>query len=167
MTPEDLVEIELIKHLKYAYMRCLDQKRWDEMEAFFTEDAEASYSAGKYSFSGRAAILDFFRESMDRHSFLSSHRVHQPEIRLTSTATATGVWAMDDYVIDTASNLTIHGAAFYQDEYVKQGDAWRIHRTGYSRTFEEIQLRDGKSAPILTASFWGTGGRSELSPRKS
>jgi len=29
MTPADLVEIELIKRLKYKYMRCLDQKRWD------------------------------------------------------------------------------------------------------------------------------------------
>jgi hypothetical protein len=33
MTPADLVEIELIKRLKYKYMRCLDQKKWDEAVA--------------------------------------------------------------------------------------------------------------------------------------
>ena len=57
MTPEDLVEIELIKRLKYRYMRCLDQKLWDEMAACLADEAIASYSAGKYEFEGREAIL--------------------------------------------------------------------------------------------------------------
>ena len=38
MTPADLVEIELIKRLKYRYMRCLDQKLWDEMAETLTDD---------------------------------------------------------------------------------------------------------------------------------
>jgi SnoaL-like domain len=167
MTATDLVDLELIKQLKHKYMRCLDQKRWDEIAECFTEDAVASYSAGKYAFDGRAAIVGFFRTAMDRKSFLSSHRVHQPEIVLTSPTTATGVWAMEDYVIDTERNITIHGAAFYSDDYVKLGDRWLISRIGYERTFEEVQPRDGKSPPVLTASFWGTGGRSELPTPKS
>ncbi len=162
MTPADLVEIELIKQLKYRYMRLLDQKGWDEMEALFSADAEAAYSGGKYAFSGPDAILEFFRKAMGRTSFLSSHRVHQPEIRLTSATTATGIWALEDRVIDTERNITIQGAAFYDDEYVKLKGEWRIRRTGYSRTFEEVCPRDGKSPPILTASFWGTAGRSDL-----
>ena len=164
MTAQDLVDLELIKQLKHKYMRCLDQKRWDEIAECFTDDAVASYSAGKYAFDGKAAIVAFFRQAMDRKSFLSSHRVHQPEIVLTGPTTATGVWAMEDYVIDTDRNCTIHGAAFYTDEYVRMDGVWRIARTGYERTFEELQPRDGKSAPVLTASFWGTGGRSELPP---
>ena len=167
MTLADLADLELIKLLKHRYMRCLDQKRWDEIEGCFTEDAVASYSAGKYAFAGRAAIVDFFRSAMDRKSFLSSHRVHQPEIELTGPTAATGVWAMEDYVIDTERNITIHGAAFYTDEYVKRDGTWLIARTGYERTFEEVQPRDGTSPPVLTASFWGTGGRSELPAPKA
>jgi len=41
MTPADLVEIELIKRLKYKYARCLDQKLWDEIAECFTADAHA------------------------------------------------------------------------------------------------------------------------------
>lgn len=164
MTAQDLVDLELIKQLKHKYMRCLDQKRWDEIAECFTDDAVASYSAGKYAFDGKAAIVAFFRQAMDRKSFLSSHRVHQPEIVLTGPSTATGVWAMEDYVIDTDRNCTIHGAAFYTDEYLRADGVWLIRRTGYERTFEEIQPRDGTSPPVLTASFWGTGGRSELPP---
>ena len=46
MTPEDLVEIELIKRLKYKYARCLDQKLWAEIAECFTADAHAAYSGG-------------------------------------------------------------------------------------------------------------------------
>ena len=53
MTPEDLVEIELIKQLKYRYMRCVDRKLWSELPDCFTEgarpektDVEAPSGAG-------------------------------------------------------------------------------------------------------------------------
>jgi len=68
MTPADLVEIELIKRLKYRYMRCLDQKLWDEMAETLADDAVASYSAGKYEFEGKDAILEFFRHRWARRA---------------------------------------------------------------------------------------------------
>jgi hypothetical protein len=137
----DLHELEAIKRLKYKYMRCLDQKRWDEMAECLTEDATAAYSGGKYSFRGRKAILDFFVQSMNRPGVLSSHRVHHPEIDFTSPTTATGTWALEDTFIDEDAGVTIRGAAFYVDEYVKEGGTWRIRHTGYRRTFEEMETR--------------------------
>jgi hypothetical protein len=162
MTPEDLVEMEQIKRLKYKYLRCLDQKLWDEMVECFTEDAVAEYSGGKYTYDGRQAILDFLRRSMGAESFHSSHRVHHPELELTSETTATGVWALEDVVVETKWEITIRGAAFYRDEYVKEQGRWRIRRTGYLRTYEEIQPRKDVPGLRLTASWWATGGRSEL-----
>ena len=159
----DLVEIEAIKRLKYKYLRCLDQKRWDEMAECFTEDATCSYGGGRYAFEGRAAILDFLRRSMGAPSFLSSHRAHHPEIELTSATTATGVWALEDTVIETRAAITIRGAAFYEDDYVKGDDGrWRIRATGYRRTYEEVESRKDRPGLRLTASWWETGGRSEL-----
>ncbi len=58
LTPEDLVEIELIKRVKYAYFRNLDLKQWDEIAELFTDDATASYGGGAYAFEGRDAIVD-------------------------------------------------------------------------------------------------------------
>jgi bile-acid 7alpha-dehydratase len=162
VTPEDLVEMEQIKRLKYKYLRCLDQKLWDEMVECFTEDAVAEYSGGKYTYNGRQAILDFLRRSMGAESFHSSHRVHHPELELTSGTTATGVWALEDVVVETKWEITIRGAAFYRDEYVKEQGRWRIRRTGYLRTYEEIQPRKDVPGLRLTASWWATGGRSEL-----
>lgn len=162
MTPEDLVELEAIKRLKYRYARCLDLKRWDELAECFTEDAVAAYSGGGYTFEGRDAVLDFLRRSMGAPTFHSSHKMHHPEIELTGATTARAVWALDDVVVETAWDVTIRGASFYEDEYVKVAGQWRISRTGYRRVFEEIQPRGPVEGLRLTASWWATDGRSEL-----
>ena len=162
MTPEELCEIEDIKRLKYAYARCLDLKRWDEIAGLFTEDAVAAYSGGNYSFEGRAAIVDFLQRSMGAETFHSSHKMHHPEIDLTGPTTARGTWALDDVVVMTDFALTIRGCSFYEDEYAKVAGNWKIRRTGYRRVFEEIQPRGNVEGLRLTASWWATDGKSEL-----
>ncbi len=119
MTPDDLVEMEQIKRLKYRYLRCLDQKLWDEIETCFVPEATARYGGGLYEFEGRDAIMEFLRTSMGATTMLSSHRCHHPEIDLTGPDTATGVWALEDTVVLTDLGLNVQGAAFYTDEYVK------------------------------------------------
>ena len=56
MTPADLVEIELIKRLKYRYCRALDLKRWDELGECLTEDCRSAYGDGHFSFDVETAI---------------------------------------------------------------------------------------------------------------
>jgi hypothetical protein len=158
----DLHELEAIKRLKYRYLRCLDQKLWEELAECFTPDARSSYGGGRYAFEGRDAIMDFLRKAMGAPSFLSSHRVHHPEIELTGPDTATGVWALEDTVIETRAAITIRGAAFYTDEYVKVDGAWKIRFTGYKRTFEEVESRRDRPGLRLTASWFESDGRSEM-----
>ena len=162
MTPDELCEIESIKRVKYAYARCLDLKLWDELAQVFTEDAVAAYSGGGYTFEGREAILAFLRRSMGAETFHSSHKMHHPEIDLTGPTTARASWALDDVVVESQWGITIRGASFYEDEYVKVAGQWKIKRTGYRRVFEEIQPRGNVEGLRLTASWWATDGRSEL-----
>jgi bile-acid 7alpha-dehydratase len=138
MDVTDLIETEEIKRLKYRYLRCLDQKRWDEIGDCFTDDATTSYGDGQYAFTGRDQIVAFLRESMGRDDFASSHRCTHPEIDLTSETTATGTWALNDDVIIGEHDLELHGAAFYRDEYRKVDGQWKIAHTGYQRTFEQF-----------------------------
>lgn len=162
MTPDDLVDIELIKRLKYRYLRYLDQKLFDEMREVFTPDATARYSGGHYSYDGVEDIITFLKESMGSEGFLSSHRCHHPEIDIVGPDSATGVWALEDTVIIEDLGISLRGAAFYSDEYVRTADGWRISHTGYKRTFEEMHPRGSIEGLQLTASWWGTGGQSSL-----
>lgn len=149
----DLQSLEAIKRLKYKYMRCLDQKLWDEMAECFVEDATAAYSGGKYSFEGRDAIIAFFKESMGSAKVLSSHRVHHPEIELSSETAATGQWGLEDVFINEEMGVTVRGAAYYKDQYVKVGDDWKIKHTGYERAYEEMESRNDMSWLTITQRF--------------
>ena len=60
MTPQDLVEIERIKQLKARYFQLMDQKRWDEWQMVFTEDAVIDTSEeGSPIIHGRQAFYEF------------------------------------------------------------------------------------------------------------
>jgi SnoaL-like domain len=160
MTPDDLVEIELIRQLKYRYVRFIDTKRWDDLAGLFLPDATASYGGGARVCEGRDAIMAFLVDSMADEQMLTSHKVHQPEITLTGSDTAEGVWALDDVVVLGTLGTTVRGASFYDDRYAKADGDWRIAHTGYRRIYEEIEPR--RDDLRLTASWWGTDGRSRL-----
>ena len=151
MTPDDLVELEAIKRLKYRYVRLIDTKGWDELETLFVPDATATYSDGKYSFEGRDAIMAFLRDSMASTNMLTSHKVHQPEIEIDGER-ATATWALEDVVLHLDYNLRISGAAFYSDRYAKVDGEWKIEHTGYERVYEEMQPRADDIK--LTARKW-------------
>ena len=161
MTPEDLVDIELVKRLKYRYLRCLDQKLWDELGSCFTADAVAEYSGGKYRHEGAEAIVAWISNAMGSTGMLTSHCCHHPEIDIDGD-TATGTWALEDVVVHTDFDVTIRGSAFYEDSYVRTADGWRIAYTGYKRTYEEMFPRAGIEGLRLTASRWATDGISEI-----
>ncbi len=148
-------DLEAIKRLKYKYQRCIDTKRWAELRECFTEDATAAYSAGKFSFHDRDAILQFLEGAMGADTFHSCHAVSQPEIDFVDERTALGRWCLQDTVIDTNFDMMIHGAAFYEDEYRKGDDGvWRISKTGYQRTYEQMVPRKSIEGLTLTESRW-------------
>ena len=159
----DLLEIHAIERLKYKYLRCLDQKLWDDLETCFTEDATASYGGGAYELDGRAAIMEFLRSAMGSTTMLSSHKCHHPEIDLLGPARRPACGRSRTWSSRPAAQFTVRGAAWYTDRYVKGDDGgWRIAHTGYKRTYEELQSRADVPGLTLTADWWATGGRSKL-----
>jgi hypothetical protein len=140
-----LEDLEAIKQLKYRYFRGLDLKLWDELAECFTEDATVEYGGGKYSFRGRTAIMDFLRTSLGVETGAQGvHHGHHPEITLTGPTTARGDWGLYNYFFKHSRGIRI--GAYYHDQYVKVGSAWKIRHTGYTPLFhEEWDRRDTPS----------------------
>jgi len=162
MTPEDLVELEEIKRLKYRYARFLDQKDWDGVAGCFAEDATAAYGGKTGKLEGRDAIMAFLRGALEPTTRITTHAMGHPEIELTGPQSATGTWSLHDEVIDTKLGFVVRGASVYADEYVKTDGGWRLKHTGYKRIYEELSKRPDNTR--LTASWWETGGKSQLVP---
>lgn len=137
----DLQNIEAIKQLKSRYFRALDSKDWDLMKSCLSPDCIARYDGGKYSFNGREHIVQFFSSYMGNPKLIFMHHGHHPEITVTDKSNATGIWYLQDVVINLENNTTLRGAGFYHDTYVCIEQQWLISETGYERTFEEIEER--------------------------
>lgn len=155
----DLAELELIRRLKYRYLRCVDLKLWDEIAGVFTPDATADYgtpSAGRpLNLGSRDEIVAFLRRSLGP-SIITLHSAGQPEIDIDAD-TATGVWRFEDTVIATEYRVVITGAAFYEDRYARGHDGqWRIAHTGYTRIYEASMSLDDLPSWKLTANRWAT-----------
>ena len=141
----DLAVLEEIRQLKYRYLRCVDQKLWDELADVFTEDATVDYGTRVYGkplkLAGRDEIIAFFRANLGPE-IITVHAAGQPEIAVDGDR-ATGCWRFQDTVIATEHRTVIAGAAYYQDRYERGADgAWRIAHTGYVRTYEAMLSLD-------------------------
>ena len=159
MTPEDLVEIELIKRLKYRYMRCLDQKLWDELAIVLHRGRHRRVQRRPLLRSRVATRSLAWLAEDDGLRGLPVVATASTIRRSTSPGptAAIGTWALEDIVMIEEFGFALRGAAFYTDEYVKQDGEWKIRSTGYKRTFEEVFTRGDVPSLRLTASWWGTG----------
>jgi hypothetical protein len=123
---------DAIRALKYAYLRSLDLKRWDEFESLFVPEATGSYA--ELSFGSRAEIVDYMRRNLTA-DLITFHQAHHPEI-VVDGDTARATWYLHDKVFVPAYDVAIEGAAFYDDRMVRTSEGWRFSHVGYRRTFE-------------------------------
>jgi hypothetical protein len=130
----DVREVEL---LKARYCRTLDAKDWAGFRGLLTEEfvSDTSESGGTV-IEGADAFVTFIRRALARA--VTVHQVQQPEIELTSSATATGVWAMQD-VVRFAPGVTLHGFGHYHETYAKIDGQWHIATSKLTRLREEIR----------------------------
>lgn len=124
-------DIEAIKQLKARYFRTMDTKDWAGMRRLFTDDAVIdTVDSGGGVIEGADAFLAFLRRALADQ--VTVHHGHMPEIELTSTTTATGIWAMQD-LIRWADGTELHGYGHYHETYRKHGGAWRIASSKLTR----------------------------------
>ena len=132
-------DIEAIKQLKARYCRLLDRKRWGEWADVFTHDVHMHYGpAVGASVDGAVQVVAL---ATNRFAHATTvHCAYMPEIDITSATTATGIWAMFDYVEfwqhepqpNRAPDPDVFlgyrkGYGHYEESYDKGADGrWRI-----------------------------------------
>ena len=131
----DLHDIEAIKRLKARYFRLMDTKRWDEWGLVFTTDCVMEVPEADMVSVGRAEIVRAVSTLLE--GVRTVHHGHMPEIEVTGTDTARGVWAMFDYVewppAETGERVGLNGYGHYLEEYAREDGEWRIARTRLER----------------------------------
>jgi len=130
-----LEDVEAIKKLKSRYWRCIDRKLWDELADCFVEDVVFEILQPAMKLQGRKEVIQFLAERLG--STITAHQGHNAEIEITSDTTAKGMWTLYDDIRNVESNTVLRGYGFYEDEYAKEKDGWRIKSIKFIRSFME------------------------------
>jgi SnoaL-like protein len=121
-------ELEAIRQLKARYCRFLDTKDIEAWRAVFTTDVVVS--------------LDMAVSTGGTDYAATMHQRHTPEITLTSATTATGIWAMEDWIV-FGDGHEFHGADHYHETYEKRDGNWQIKTLHSTRTILRLSGDDG------------------------
>jgi hypothetical protein len=118
-----LTELEAIRHLKARRIRALDTKDWATYEALHAPD-HYSHNDGEQRWDGAKA--NTARVAVLLADAITVHHAHTPEITLTSSTSATGIWAMEDniYWQQDGEDHWLRGFGFYHETYEKRDGQW-------------------------------------------
>jgi hypothetical protein len=142
-----LLDIEAIKQLKSRYCRFLDTKDWQAWRGLLADDFTSEIAgAGGRQAVGADEFVAYTRSTIGKPTQHTVHQVHAPEISLTSTTTARGVWALNDVVRLTAA-VTLRGYGHSHETYAKHDGNWRITSSRLTRLREDIAI------PLVPAAF--------------
>jgi hypothetical protein len=122
--------------LRARYCRYVDTKQWDALDELVTPDFSLSSDGMEHH--GRAEVRAFVVGALEHAATV--HHVHQPEITFTDDDHASGIWAMNDYVIfPTDPPFMIRGWGHYHDEYVRTDAGWRFSKVMGARLRVETE----------------------------
>lgn len=152
-----LLDVEAIKVLKARYFRYVDTRDWPALRELFTDDARFEFP-GLGTFEDVEAGLAKIRSALG--SATTIHHGHMPEITLTGSDTAEGIWAMHDYVIRHGAaggdealpgyapefQRGLRGYGHYLETYRRVGSGWLIASLKLTRLHIE-PLHDGAAHP--------------------
>lgn len=119
-----------IRMLKARYFRCVDEKDWATLATLFTSDATMFFPEHQTAPVGAREAIAFIATALT--GGVSIHHGHMPEITLTSSTTASGIWAMEDRIHWTSHSAGglglewLHGYGHYHEQYRLEAGAWRI-----------------------------------------
>src|SRR4051794_2731795 len=112
-----LIAVEEIKQLKARYFRYLDTQQWTAWQRLFTSDA-------RLDIGGVVRTPDELQTLTSDllTGAVSVHRGFMPEIDIVGPDTATGVWAMEDYIVlpdepGAAAPRGMRGYGHYHEGY--------------------------------------------------
>ena len=142
---ERLLAIEEIRQLKARYFRCMDTKDWDGFQAVFADDASMDTTQEAPNIEvviGAPEIRQFVEGSVG--PVVTVHHGHMPEIEITSPTTASGIWAMQDFLkMPEGSPLgvkTLVGWGHYTETYELVDGEWKIKTLVLTRLRRDVEV---------------------------
>ena len=124
-------EIEALRTLKAQYCRLLDTRDRDGWRSLFADDLVVRLDMAPATLGGDPQTAPPIEGADTFVSYTLG------ALELTSDDTATGIWAMEDWLI-FPNGAELHGAGHYHETYRTTGDRWQITSLHLTRTVVKV-----------------------------
>lgn len=150
-----LEDIEAIRALKARYLFCCDRKDPKGMRACFADGPVHIDYGAVGTFSSADALVKIYTDIACHPHMVEMHHGANPQIEIVDSANARGTWSLHYFLINAQTKGLTQLAGYYEDEYRKVGDAWKIVRTRFVAT---STLAMDSSEGLLKTQFAGKPG---------
>ncbi len=124
-----LEAIEEIRALKARYLACCDAKDPAGMRACFVDGPVKIDYGAVGVFDNADAVVAIFQQIGCHPHMVEMHHGVNPQIEITGEATAKARWGLHYQLINTNDKTLTQLGAYYDDEYRKTVQGWKISAT--------------------------------------
>lgn len=129
-----LEDLEAIRQLKARYLWCCDRKDPQGMRACFADGPVHIDYGAVGTFDRADALVKVFTELGCHDYMVELHHGMNPQLEVLDDRRARGTWSLHYFLINTQTRGLTQLAGYYEDEYRKDGGAWKISRTRFVPT---------------------------------
>lgn len=129
-----LEDLEAIRQLKARYLWCCDRKDPQGMRACFADGPVQIDYGAVGSFDRADALVKVFTDIACHPHMVELHHGMNPQIEILDGSRARGTWSLHYFLVNTETQGLTQLAGYYEDEYRKDGGAWKISRTRFVPT---------------------------------
>jgi len=124
-----------VSNLQRAYGYYLDKARWDDIADLFAEDCSLEIN-GRGVYLGRERVRTYMhRLGSARYGALMNHTQLQPVIHIAPDGMSAKARMRSFMMVGELGGAARWGDGVYENEYVKEGGAWKIHKLHFYQNF--------------------------------
>lgn len=129
-----LEDAEAIRSLKSRYFACCDAKDPQGMRACFVDGPVAIDYGVVGQFDNADALIAVYTQIACHPHMVERHHGSNPQVEVIDATHARGSWSLAYELIDTQNQKLNQLAGYYEDEFRRVADGWRISATRFVAT---------------------------------
>ncbi|HET9565872.1 MAG TPA: nuclear transport factor 2 family protein [Mycobacterium sp.] len=127
-----------LQHLLISYSEAIDRREFDELDAIFTPDAYVDYRDtggidGQYP-----QIKAWLADVLPTYFSRNAHMLGLPAIKLAGDTATARTFCFNPMVLNGDKPRIMQVGVWYDDEFVRTADGWRISRRGEIKCYDKV-----------------------------
>ena len=153
-----------IQQLLIDYSTAIDQRRFDDLDRVFTPDAYIDYRAAGGIDGGFPDVKAWLAEVLPNFPAYS-HMLGNFDVRIDGDTASSRTICFNPMVLNAEAKQVLFIGIWYDDEFVRTPDGWRMSRRVETKCFDKLSETTGRLAGRISTDSGCSGTMGGCLPR--